>query len=336
VVLRYAAAVLILALAGCGGGGAGGAAVPSPRLFLAGDGELWMVDAAAERARRIALPQLSPGDPPHRIVRRGGRLVLWGYDTLVLDGRAVDRRPRTIAAGSWFFLPSAHPDRIWIALLDPGSPATERALRAVREITVDGAVTVPDVRPPGGRWPYGAVEDGLLFVSHDGRRLDVWSPTTRKLVRRIPISDGGDLGPTHGNLLAGCAARRCGALRLTDLGSGAHRDIDAPGDLAFEPWAADFSPAGDRLAIPVRGRGGGPTPRRLALVDVADGTIELIPGSEVPPVYTFVAWSPAGDYVFLTGGMWIRDRVIVGYGVGDERAERIDVAVGQFYDAAAL
>jgi hypothetical protein len=328
--------VLILAFAPACGADDGGRsrAVPSPRLFLAGDGELWVVDAAAERARRIALPQLSPGDPPHRIIVRDGRLVLWGYDTLVLDGRAVDRPPRTLVAGSWFFVPSAHPDRVWIAFLDPDSPATVRGLRAMREVTVDGEVTVADVRPPGGRWPHGAVDDGLLLVG--ARSLSVWSPTTREVVRRIPISDGGDLGPSHGNLVAGCAARGCEALRLTDVRSGDHRDVDAPADLAFEPWAARFSPSGALLAIPVRDRGGGPRPRRLGLVDVARGTVELVPGSEVPPVYTFVAWSRAGDHVFLTGGQWTRDRVIVGYRLGEPRAERIDVAVGPFYDAAAL
>jgi hypothetical protein len=339
VALRYVVAVLILALAGCGRDGApqpAGSSPPSPRLFLAGDGELWVVDADAERARRIALPQLSPGDPPHRIVRRGGRLVLWGYDTLVLDGRAADRPPRTLVAGSWFFMPSVHPDRVWVALLDRDSPETVRALRAVREITADGTVTVRDVRPPGGRWPHGAVEDGLLFPSRDGRRVDVWSPQRRTVVRRLPVADAGSIGPAHGNLLADCADRRCGALRLTDVRTGDRRVIDAPGDLAFEPWTASFSPSGDVLAIPVRGRGGRPTPRRLALVDVARGDIRLVPGSEAPPGYTFVAWSAAGDHVFLTGGQWTRDRVIVGYRVGAARAERIDVAVGPFYDAAAL
>jgi hypothetical protein len=337
VALRYVVAFLILALAGCGADEASRpAARPSPQLFLAGDGELWVVDARAERARRIALPQLAGGDPPHRIVRRGGRLVMWGYDTLVLDGRAVDRPPRTLVAGSWFFLPSAHPDRVWIALLDPDSPATVRGLRAVREITVDGEVTVPDVRPPGGRWPYGAVADGLLFPSRDARRLAVWDPATGKIVRRIAIPDAGDLGPSHASLVTSCAERRCGALRLTDVRTGDHRDVDAPGDLAFEPWAAGFSPAGDVLGIPLRGRGGRPTPRRLALVDVAAGTLRVVPGSKVPPGYTFVAWSAAGDHVFLTGGRWTRDRVIVGYRLGGDRAERIDVAVGPFYDAAAL
>jgi hypothetical protein len=40
------------------------AEAPSPRLYLAGDGELWIVDVATERTRRLALRRLAPGDPP--------------------------------------------------------------------------------------------------------------------------------------------------------------------------------------------------------------------------------------------------------------------------------
>ncbi len=56
-----------------------------PRLFLAGAGELWVVDVAGGSVRHRSLPQLSPGDPPYRIVRRGDKLVLWSYQTLTLE-----------------------------------------------------------------------------------------------------------------------------------------------------------------------------------------------------------------------------------------------------------
>jgi hypothetical protein len=82
--LRLPAAVLTLAIvavvAACGGGdspeAAGDASVPTPRLYLAGDQELWIVDVATDRARHVRLPQLAPGDPPYRILRRGRPLVL--------------------------------------------------------------------------------------------------------------------------------------------------------------------------------------------------------------------------------------------------------------------
>lgn len=67
-----------------------------PRLFLAGDGELWVVDVVAERARRLRAPQLVPGDPPVKILRRGDGLAPWGYDVWRLDARRPERPPRRI------------------------------------------------------------------------------------------------------------------------------------------------------------------------------------------------------------------------------------------------
>jgi hypothetical protein len=58
---------------------------PGGRLVLAGDQELWVVDVAGGTVRHRRLPQLSPWDPPYRIVRRGDKLVLWSYQTLTLD-----------------------------------------------------------------------------------------------------------------------------------------------------------------------------------------------------------------------------------------------------------
>ena len=49
-----------------------------PTLFLAGDGELTVVDADAGRAEVHELSVLAPGDPRDRILRRGNELVLWG------------------------------------------------------------------------------------------------------------------------------------------------------------------------------------------------------------------------------------------------------------------
>jgi hypothetical protein len=333
-VLRCVTAVLIAALLGCGGEPPPRPRAAPPQLFLAGDGELWVVDVGAERVRRVELPQLAPGDPPHRIVRRADRLVVFGDATYLLDP-PLERPLRELAANSWFFIPSAHHDRVWIAFLDPDSPATVNALRAVREMTVDGRITVPDTRPPGGRWPLGAVSDGLLFEAGPAR-LKVWDPVRRELVRHVSVPDLGDLGPTSGNLVTACAGRRCGALRMTDVRTGARRVVDAPGDLAFEPWAARFSPDGSLLGIPVRARGAGPTDRRLALVDVDRAEAWLVDGSRVPFGYTFVAWSRSGDHVFITGGERFRDRVLVAYRLGDRRASVIDVEVGDFYDAAAM
>ena len=342
---RLRAAALTLALAAtvvaCGGGGepAGPvreAAAPSPRLYLAGDGELWIVDVATERARHVRLRRLSPGDAPHRIVRRGRRLVLWGYRTYVADP-GFRRPPRTLVRDSWFFIPSAQLDRVWIAFLDLRSPETVRALRAVQEITAGGRVTVPAVRPPAGRWPQRALASGLLFSTgvRDGAYA-LWEPVTRTVVRRFPAGALGEIGPAHGDVLASCPPP-CGTLRLTDVRTGARRDVPAPSGLRFDVWAAAFSPDGRWLAVPVRRRGAGErAPRRLALVDLAPRTARLVAGSRVPPGYTLVAWSAGGRDVFITGGERFGARTIIAYRLGAARARVLNVAVGDFYDIAAL
>jgi hypothetical protein len=341
--LRTAAVTLALTatVVACGGGGepAGPAretAAPSPRLYLAGDGELWVVDVATERARHVPLRRLAPGDAPHHIVRRGRRLVLWGYRTYVADP-GFRRPPRTLVRDSWFFIPSAHPDRVWIAFLDRRSPETVRALRAVQEMTAGGRVTVPGVRPPGGRWPQRALASGLLF-STGGRdhAYALWEPVTRTVVRRFSARALGELGPTHGDVLASCPPP-CRTLRLTDVRTGARHDVHAPSGLRFEVWEAAFSPDGRRLAVPVRRRGaGGRAPRRLALVDLAPRTARVVAGSRVPPGYTLVAWSASGRDVFITGGARFGARTITAYRLGAARARVLRVAVGDFYDIAAL
>ncbi len=94
-------------------------------------------------------------------------------------------------------MPSASEGRVWLALLDPESPETIRNLRALREVTVDGRVTVPDSGPPPCRGPtvLAAVTDGLLCQDEDGVR--VWNPATGDVIRDLP---GPFVAATHGNL----------------------------------------------------------------------------------------------------------------------------------------
>jgi hypothetical protein len=233
---------------------------------------LWVVDAARSRVRHVRVPALRPGDPPARIARRGDRMALWGYDTWLLDPRRPSAPPARLVRGAWFFLPAAREDRLWIALPDPRSPATVRALRAVREVTVSGRVTAPDVRPPGGRWPQAALRSGLLLDGRD--RWLLWSPVTRRVVRRWPLAALGFVGAAHGDLLASCAGA-CAALRLTGARTGAQRVVRAPGGARFEIFGASFAPAGEALAVPVRSRGA----VRLGIVDVGRKRVRVVAGS---------------------------------------------------------
>jgi hypothetical protein len=302
-----------------------------PRLVLAGDQELWVVDVAGGTVRHRNLAQLSPGDPPYRIVRRGDKLVLWSYQTLTLDPSSAVAQPSVLVRDSWIFIPSAAPDRIWVGILDPTSPETERRLKAVREVTVDGRVTVADVRPPQGRWPVAATSSALVFQSpgsgQGGDQLELWNPRTGKVLRRLP----GDYPvASYGDVLAWCR-QSCGRLQVTNVATGKELQVRPPaGATGFAPEKGVFSPDGKLLAVPVRT---GPT-WQLALVDVGTGTATRITGAAVQQDPVFVDWSASGETVFLAGGR-PGDWRIFAYRVGTASARRLPVKVGDFFGMAA-
>jgi hypothetical protein len=308
------------------------------RLFLAGAGELWIVDVAAGSARHRNLPRLPGGDPPYWIVRRGDKLVLWSYQTLTLDPSSSATQPSTLVRDSWIFIPSAAPDRIWVGILDPTSPETERRLKAVREVAVDGRVTVADVRPPQGRWPVAATNSALAFQVHGsgqgGDQLELWNPRTGKVLRRLP---GEFPVASHGDLLAWCG-QPCARLHVTNVATGKEIQVRPPaGATGFAPEKGGFSPDGKLIAVPVRSDSS-PTTRdpkwRLALVDVEKGTATLVQGPTLQG-YVFVDWSPAGTTVFITGGDRFKERTILEYRLGTVSARRLPVKVGDFYGMAA-
>jgi hypothetical protein len=306
-VLRYVALVVVLLVAGCG---AERPEAAGPRLYLAGNGELWVVDVAHQRVRHLERPLLDVGDPPHRILARGRRLVM---------GSAY--------GDTAFFLPSQHRDRVWV--VDIGG---RDIVRAVREVTVDGVTTAHASVPPRHRWPLAAVDDGLLLASRAG--LELWDPLSGRVERTLPV-DPGTLGPTSGDTVVTCTEPGCHALQLTDAHTGARRAVHAPRSFTFEPWGAAFSPDGKLLGVPIRIVADGP--RQLALVDVASGRVAIVPRSSVSPGYTLVAWSASGDDVFLTGGgAYATPRVLVGYRRGAPGAQPIHVKLGDFYDIAAI
>jgi hypothetical protein len=307
-----------------------------PRLVLAGDQELWVVDVAGGTVRHRRLPQLSPGDPPYRIVRRGDKLVLWSYQTLTLDPSSATAQPRTLVRDSWIFIPSAVPDRIWVGILDPKSPETERRLVAVREVAVDGRVTVADVRPPEGRWPVAATSSALAFQSQGsgpgGGQLELWNPLTGKVLRRLP---GEFPVASHGDLLAWCR-QACARLQVTNVATGEDVEVRPPaGATGFAPYQGVFSPDGKLIAVPVRT---GPRPAaatwQLALVDVGAATATRIKGAAVQEDYVFVDWAAAGETVFIAGGRR-GDQRIFAYRLGTASARRLPVEVGDFFGMAA-
>lgn len=299
-----------------------------PHLFLSGKyGEVWRVDLAGGVVH-AKVPELNPGDPPHHLLARGETLLGWGYETYLLDP-ALKNEPTELVDDSLFFVASAHEDRVWIATEDE-DPTTKGLIAAVREITTDGDVTVEDVRPPDGAWPDGAVSAGLLMRPH--RDLVVWDPRTDDVVYRFPAP--GDLGPTHGDLVAWCEFG-CSELRVTDVTTGTESVIaPPPGFWKFRGWDGAFSPDGATIAVPVSAKGGGKRVQ-LALVDVGRASARVAPDTETDELFNFVAWSDSGRHVFFTGAEG-DERTIFVYDTKTSEARVVPAEVGEFYDATAI
>jgi hypothetical protein len=306
-----------------------GADVPADLLFLAGDGEAWVVDPARETARHLSMQELPPGDAPYRVVRRDSVLVAWAYRTLVLRLSSDSVSSEVLVPDSLFFIPSSSPDRVWVGIVDEAQD--DGRLTAVREVSIDGQVTVPDTRPPDGAWPVAAVDGNLVF-QREGE-LFVWDPSTGREIDRLP----GQLPVAwQRSLLAWCDAA-CRSLHVADLASGGRLTVELPaGATGFEALRGAFSPDDSILAVAVRLGDGEDAGRQLALIDVRTGQVTLVEGAIVPTPYVFIDWAPSGETVFITGGQHGGDRQVVEYRIGDAAAHVLDVSVGDFYGMAVF
>lgn len=266
------------------------------RVFFAWSGELTAVDIEAGTSETIDVPELAAGD----LVRRGDHLVFWdgATATYALHARNLTDDPIMLAEDSWFFVPSANPDRVWIVVRDEArGTASHLFFSEVREVTVQGEVTASGPAM-GDAWVDGAVEAGVVFESQDD--LVVWDPVNRKVVRAFgnPL-----MAASHGNLVVWCRAW-CPELHLTDVVTGAERTIyPPPGYDRFDGWDGEFTPDGRLFAVPV-----GNPPRyegavAAAIVDIASGDVQVVPGSEeeeegIPGL----TWDPTGTRLFLAIG----------------------------------
>ena len=175
----------------------------------------------------------------------------------------------------------------------------------VREVTVDGDVTVESDHRVPGTYVAGAVPDGLLISR--GRALDLWDPVTGTS-RRQPVEWA--FG-TEGSLLAGCAeGSECAHLAIVDTASGRTVPVSRRLDLG-----GTFSPDGEWLATATRdGRRW-----RVALVDARTGTHTIIRGSRIGGSYPELRWARSG-WLFIRDGRRVR-----AYLPGAPRAERLPI-----------
>ena len=253
------------------------------------------IDLATGELTTVSFPELAPGDPPYSMVRAGEKLVVYGGGrTYALDPE-LDSRPRDLGE-SWYFVPSATTGRVWLMTLDPESPETVRDLAAVREVSVDGRLTLGASSRPPSRGPsiLAAVENGLLYQQGDG--LSLWNPATGEVTRRL---DGPVPIATHGNLVAWCAAE-CPELHVTNMATGEDAVVRPEASFAFaETYDGAFSPDGSLLAVPVLTSDDG---HRVAVVDVRQAAGRVVPRSELSSDYPALAWTPSGDWLLWSAG----------------------------------
>ena len=268
--------LLCCVLVGCGS--AEPRASIGPKLYLAGDNELWIVDADSGRVWHRFSSQLGPGDPPHKVLARGRRVVM---------GRPYGDRA--------FFLPSARRDRVWVVDLRSFSGTAF----AVREVTVDGETTVPRGAPE----PALAAGRRARRPAAGGQRTGRGLGSADRPRRESPGRPPGLLGPAGGDVVTACVDAYCPVLRMIDVGSGRVRVARAPSGRRSSRGAACSRPTAARSrcrsAAPASR---GTAPRSLGLIDVATGRVAIVPRSEVAAGYNLVAWSADGPHVFITGG----------------------------------
>lgn len=291
--------------------------LPSGILFLrhVREQSITRIDLASGESATVTVPELAPGDPPFHLVQTGGKLVFYGgAHTYSLD---LDLKGTPLDLGeSWYFVPSGHEGRVWLTTLDLASPETVRDLEAVREVTVDGEVTVPETGRPPSRGPsiVAAVKNGLLFQDGDG--LKVWDPLAGKVTMSLPGPFPAD---THGNLVSWCR-RGCPTLHVTDVATGEDVAILPSPSFRFEEtYNGAFSPDGALLAVPAVTSAGTHLEghrHQVALVDVKAGTARLIEGSQLADDYPAMAWSPSGEWLFFAAG----GRRIMAYRLASEEA----------------
>jgi hypothetical protein len=282
----------------------------SVRVFATTDDALLTVTLGEHQVQRRTVPELAPGDPPFRLAARGGRLVFYGEDsgnTYVLDPDWPG--PRLLGA-SLYFVPSAHPDRVWLV-----EGLSTAGVDSVREVTVDGTVTVPEASAPIGT-PLLGVDGGLVLQTDQG--LDVWDSASGEVVRRLP-----GLFPVAatGNVVAWCD-RLCTELHLTDVRSGDDVVVERPAGAGPFSGFGSFSPNGETLAVRAEQDG-------LVLVDTASGEASVVQGGDAD---FEMAWTPTGDRLLFS----LPDGRLFYVLAGSNTALPTGAHLGQVYGLAAL
>jgi hypothetical protein len=279
-----------------GGAGTSGRLVSAEPASEQPDGTLVFVS----RSNRLTAIDVASG---RRTVRRVGAVASCGPELFVTgghvvfagvrDGRTIvfsapvtlDRAP-TRLGGAHIFVPSATEGRVWLA----GTDCSRKRMVGVREVAVDGRVTVESRRRVPGTWVDGAVESGLVIVRD--RATAVWDPGTGRAGAELGVEG---VTEARGSMLAGCTGRSdCRDLAILDTNSGHEVVARSSGRYRLE-LDAKLSPDRSLLATPARsGRRW-----RIALVNTRDGATRLIRGSATGTTYPALSWAASTGWLFI-------------------------------------
>jgi hypothetical protein len=295
-------AALGLALAPQLAGDAAPARPSGTLLFLSDGNRLTSFDAATGRrvVRRVrGVPNCAP-----ELQVAGDSVVFAGVRrrrTVVFSAPLTLGRPPRLLGAAHAFAASATPGRVWLA----GTDCDQPRMVGVKEVTVAGRVIASTRhRVPSG-WLNGAVDGGLVVMHR--RALIVWDPRSGRTVGRLGLDA---LVDAKAGKLAGCALRsRCARLAILDSASGRATLARPPRGLRLD-MGARLSPDGSLLAAPAVAK----RRWRVALIDTADGSSKIVPGSAAGRVYPDLRWSASGWLFFRTA-----DRVRA-YRPGEQRA----------------
>jgi hypothetical protein len=259
------------------------------------DDRLVRLDPRSGDVRRLPI-QLSCGDTPFCLIATGQHLVISNGERTLAYTPSASKHPHTTQIGKgWITLPDQDPDVVWLGILDRHHNPRDTRLSAVREVDLDGHV-LRSMRPPHGQWPVESVNDGLLF--QNGNHLRLWSFATHRFTTRLPGAFPAD---TAGSTVASCQDP-CRTYTITDLHTGSAQHIAPPAGYHWTGgYDGQFSPDASQLALPITDRALRGRADALALVDLASGTAQVIPGSHaIEPTYRAMTWSTTGHQFFFS------------------------------------
>jgi hypothetical protein len=191
-------------------------------------------------------------------------------------------------------------DRVWILDGDPW----EGTATAAREVDLSGRVTAGPTTFPPGVTVVGGVPGGLVVGSRDGIFLVGRDGGARRIARGAPVGVFGASVVHHS-----CDANFDCDLRVTELASGEQRRVAGAGEIPdFDPWSTSVSPDGRFIAWLSFSESDGPPAATLNLFDLTTGSASSPFDPDVAgglgPIS--MAWSPDGQWVVVSAGVWDR------------------------------